>query len=356
MFTTIDRYIGKTVLQMIFLCLTVLMILTALITFIDKSRYLGTGDIDFAFLMWYVVLLMPNMLVMMFPVSVLLGTVIGLGMMAKSSELVIVQNMGKSRIDIVHSAGKMVIPLVLLVCGMSQTVIPEAEQYAQNTFNSARSEGRLSRTGWGTWIREGDSFVFITRVMSDGSIHQLSRYDFEGTKLTRYSTAKTGIYNAAEGTWDIFDVKVFNYEDKRVLKQHDTMQKWALYINPERLEVFNLRQGELNVIELYDYIKYLDDNHIDSSRYRISMYMLFLMPVIVIVMMLLGASAVFGPLRSVALSARALLGMALGFSYYIANQVLPTFIVSIGIPPIIGVLLPSIFFIGLAFYLLNRKV
>lgn len=294
MFTTIDRYIGKTVLQMIFLCLTVLMLLTALITFIDKSRYIGTGDIDFVFLMWYVVLLMPNMLVMMFPVSVLLGTVIGLGMLAKSSELVIVQNMGKSRIDIVHSAGKMVIPLVLLVCGMSQTVIPEAEQYAQNTFNSARSEGRLSRTGWGTWIREGDSFVFITRVMSDGSIHQLSRYDFEGTKLTRYSTAKTGIYNASEGTWDIFDVKVFNYEDKRVLKQHDTMQKWALYINPERLEVFNLRQGELNVIELYDYIKYLDDNHIDSSRYRISMYMLFLMPVIVIVMMPLGASAVFG--------------------------------------------------------------
>ena len=117
MFTTIDRYIGKTVLQMIFLCLTVLMLLTALITFIDKSRYIGTGDIDFVFLMWYVVLLMPNMLVMMFPVSVLLGTVIGLGMLAKSSELVIVQNMGKSRIDIVHSAGKMVIPLVLLVCG-----------------------------------------------------------------------------------------------------------------------------------------------------------------------------------------------------------------------------------------------
>lgn len=356
MFTTIDRYIGKTVLQMIFLCLLVLILMTALITFIDKSRHIGTGDIDFAFLLWYVVLLMPNMVVLMFPVAVLLGTVLGLGIMAKNSELVIVQSMGKSKTGIILSAAKVVIPLVLVLSFLSQTVIPQAEQYAQNTFNTARSEGRLSRTGWGTWIREGDSFVFITRVMSDGTIHEITRYNFDGTKLTSYATARSGIYNVKQSSWDIFDVNVYEYQYRKIIRYKEPMQKWDLYINPERLEVFNLRQGELNILELYDYIQYLEENHIDSSRYRITMYMLFLMPVMIIVMMLLGASAVFGPLRSVPLAARALLGLALGFAYYIMNQVLPMFIVSLGIPPLLGVATPSILFALLAVFLLNRKV
>ncbi len=356
MFTTIDRYIGKTVLQMIFVCLLVLVLLTALITFIDKSRHLGSGDIDFTFLLWYVFLLMPNMTVLMFPVAALLGTVLGLGLMAKNSELVIVQSIGKSKTGIILSAAKMVIPLVLVLSFMSQTVIPQAEQYAQNTFNTARSEGRLSRTGWGTWLREGDSFVFITRVMSDGTIHEISRYNFDGTKLTSYATARTGIYNEDKASWDIFDVNIYEYKDKSIHRYKEPMQKWDLYINPERLEVFNLRQGELNVLELYDYIQYLEENHIDSSRYRITMYMLFLMPIMIIVMMLLGASAVFGPLRSVPLAARALLGLALGFAYYIMNQILPAFIVAVGIPPFIGVVTPSIVFALLAIFLLNRKV
>ena len=49
----LDRYVGKSVLIMIVVVVIFLTILTAIITFIDQTRYLGRGSIDFIFLLKY---------------------------------------------------------------------------------------------------------------------------------------------------------------------------------------------------------------------------------------------------------------------------------------------------------------
>ena len=73
-------------------------------------------------------------------------------------------------------------------------------------------------------------------------------------------------------------------------------------------------------------------------------------------MLLLGASTVFGSLRSVPMSARVLFGLVLGFLFYITNEILPNFTYLVGLPPILGVAIPTLFFLLLSLLLLNRKV
>ena len=79
-------------------------------------------------------------------------------------------------------------------------------------------------------------------------------------------------------------------------------------------------------------------------------------PVIMIVMLFLALSTVFGPLRSMNMGARILAGITLGFGYYVLNQIVAPLSLVYGMPPLLGASLASIVFGMLAVYLLRRKV
>lgn len=353
MFGIVDRYVGRTVLSIIIISLIVLSLITLLISFIDMTRHLGKGDVGFMFLLWYVILGLPSKLTYLFPISVLLGGVVGLGLMSKNSELVILQSCGMSKSRIILSSFKLVLPVIILMSLASQTVFPQLKQYADNQFNFYSSEGRVSRTSWGIWVREGNSFISIRRVMSDSSIHEISRYDFADMQLTRISNAQMGLYK--DGKWEMHNVQHFIYHEYAIEKQKVELEQWDLYLNPERIEIFNLSNSELSVPALIDYIDYLENNNIDSSRYKTTLYKLLLSPLAMIVMLLLGASTVFGSQRSVNMSVRVLIGLCFGFAFYICNEVMPNFTVVAGLPPLIGVILPILLFSGLSIVLLQRR-
>ena len=355
-FGVLDRYIGSTVLVITMIAAGGLTVISDIITFIDQSRHLGDGDIDFMFLLWYVALLTPGLFVQLFPVAVLLGCVIGLGILSKNSELVVMQSSGLSKLQLILSACKMVVPVVLLVAVMGQTLVPLLQQYAQSEYSFASSGGRVSRISWGLWLRDGSHFINIGHINTDQTIHNINRYTFAGTTLLKTDQANIGIYNQESHMWDMFDVKTTRFGEHQITKERVPLQQWNLYLNPERMEVFNLYNRDFTISELIDYINYLESNNIDANRYKTNLYKKFVMPFAMVVMLLLGASTVFGSLRSVPMATRVLIGLAVGFAFYLLNEVLPNFTYIIGLPPIIGVFIPSVVFTLLAVLVLNRKV
>ena len=74
-----------------------------------------------------------------------------------------------------------------------------------------------------------------------------------------------------------------------------------------------------------------------------------------IVMLLLALSTVFGPLRSINMGTRILAGIALGFGYYVLNQIVAPFSLVYGIYPIFGASFATVIFSFLAVYLLRRN-
>ena len=186
-FGILDRYIGKNVFFTILLVTFCLTLLTTLITFVDQMRYIGRGSVDFLFLVSHVALEVPGIVVLFFPVAVLLGGVIALGNLARTSELIVMQSIGISRTGIVLSALKTVIPLILVIVCLGEFVVPRVEQYAENRLNFASSNGNLSVTNDGLWLREGHSFIGIRYTMSDGSLLDIVRYEVEGKNLKAFS-------------------------------------------------------------------------------------------------------------------------------------------------------------------------
>lgn len=134
------------------------------------------------------------------------------------------------------------------------------------------------------------------------------------------------------------------------------IEKWQLNLNPERVDVINNIDKSLTLQGLIDYIGYLEENNQQSSAFRLQLYEKLMQPVIMIVMLFLALSTVFGPLRSMNMGARILAGITLGFGYYVLNQIVAPLSLVYGMPPLLGASLASIVFGMLAVYLLRRKV
>lgn len=72
-------------------------------------------------------------------------------------------------------------------------------------------------------------------------------------------------------------------------------------------------------------------------------------------MLLVALSFIFGPLRSVTMGARMLLGVITGFVFHMTNQVFGPIAQVFHLPPVLGALLPSLLFAAAAIYVMQRQ-
>ncbi len=353
MYGILDRYIGKNIFVSVVLIAISLTIFTSIITIIDKMRYIGRGDVDFLFVCEYVAYYIPGIFVTFFPVAVLIGGVVGLGFMARNSEITVMQSVGLSRLNIAISSLKSLIPVILVVLAVSEFAVAPLERLAENRLGYLSTGGNVAVMSRGVWLKEGDSIIGITRTLSDGSLTGISRYDLDGNQLIRQIRASYGVYDGS--SWIMHDVVTREIGHDSIKVTHDATQKWKLNLNSERVEVIgNINQNQ-TVSGLVDYISYLEENHLDASRFRLELYQKLLSPLSMVVMLMLALSTVFGPLRSINMGARILAGIALGFGYYVLNQIVAPFSLVYGIYPIVGASFGTIVFGLLALLLLRRR-
>lgn len=355
MFGILDRYVGRTVLSAILICTFSLVGLSSIIKFIDQLGNVGDGDFTALHALYRVILLMPGEIVLFFPMAALLGGVIGLGQMASSSELVILQAAGLSRSSIVLSALKTVVPAMLLVMLLGEYVVPYGEQKSKDIKTAAISGGKIAASSSGIWIKESGDFISIGSAFRDGSLHDINmfRFDKNGvlTQIVHAETAK-----AAPKGWLFAETSISDLSNKQILnttKQPSFL--WKTNLTPDKISVVSVSPDELSAQGLYRYIQYMKSNGQTVSDYELELWRKAFAPLTVIAMLLLAASTIFGPLRSVSMGARLISGVLIGFAFYVFNQIFGPMSLVYHFPPLIAAIIPSLLFMGAALYLLNRK-
>lgn len=355
MFSILDRYIGRTVLMSILLCELVLVGLSAIIRYVEQLRSVGEGSYTLLAAFYYVLLSMPKEIVLFFPIAALLGGLIGLGQLASSSELVVMQASGSSRFNIVTSALKTALPLMLLIMLVGEYVAPVAKLAADDLRTQSRSNGQVVLSVHGVWAKDAEAYINIGQARRDGTLSNVTLYYFdEDMKLSRITQAAQAEYG--DDQWQLLNVThtLFNH-GVAITTEREPALAWRSSLTPEKLGVVSIDPDELSMRGLWEYRAYLEENGQDGSRYALEFWRKALQPVMVVAMMLLASSFVFGALRSVTMGARLLMGILFGFGFYVANEVFGPISLVYAVPPAIGALGPSLLFIGVALFLLNRR-
>ncbi|NRA53880.1 MAG: LPS export ABC transporter permease LptG [Gammaproteobacteria bacterium] len=350
----LDGYIARTIAGTTAFCLLVLVGLSSMIKFIEQLKSVGQGDYSIFDAAIYVSLMLPRDIEVFFPMAALLGALIGLGAMAQSSELVVMQAAGISRLQIIFSVMKTAIPLMLMVMALGEWGAPWTEQKARNMKTQQVSGGSLLKGSSGLWAKDGARFVHVNKVIETGLLHGITLYEFnENSELSEITKAKVARYQT--DSWRLEGVEQTQLSDKKTVVRQLEYLNWQSTLTPDKLGVVTVKPESLSITGLFDYLDYLEANKQETSRYDLALWRKVMQPLSVAVMMLLALSFVFGPLRSVSMGARLVMGIITGFSFHLTNQAFGPISLVYNLPAILGAVLPSLVFIGLAGYFLNKR-
>ena len=350
----LDVYIGRIIASATFLTLAVFVSVSGIIKFVEQMRLVGRGNYDLSHAALFVLYAVPRDIEVFFPMSALIGGLIGIGMLASNSELVVMQAAGLSRLDIIKSVMKTAILLIIVSMAVGEWLAPSGEARAREIRAQAISGGSLISAKNGVWAKDGDYFVNIGEVLEQGQLKKVQIYRFnDDLKLDSWLSAETAVYQ--DKAWLLSGVINTQLNEREITTDKAEHQVWQSSLTPKKLGVVTVTPESLSVRGLLDYLDYLKANEQDSSRYQLAFWRKLMQPITVAVMLLVALSFIFGPLRSVSMGARIMMGVVTGILFFVSNEVLGSLSLVYQFPPIIGAISPSLLFISVAWYFMNKK-
>ncbi len=350
----LDRYIGQVVTQSVLGVVLVLVVLLAMVGFADEMDKIGQANYTVGVAAIYTLLYLPMQIYQLFPLSVLLGTMMGLGLLASHGELVVVRTSGISIVRIIGSVVKaMSLPIVLVII-IGEVVAPPAYQYAVHARVKAMAAKISLNTDYGLWARDGSMFIHVRRVENDGRLIGIQVYNFDKSmqKMDFVLSAESGVFDGQK--WLLSKVRKGLIEKDRVVLKAFPELKWQTLLDPDLITIVSVKPDELSSFKLWNYIQYLKDNDLEYAQYELAFYNRLLMPLSIIAMVLIAVPFVFVSPRHSSIGQKVVTGFLIGIVFYIANRLIGQMGLVYNFPPILAAVLPTLLVIMAAGLLLRR--
>lgn len=349
----LDRYIAKSVGYSTLLVLGVLLTLFAFFAFMEEAGKIGTGQYGTAQAFEYVLLTVPRLAYQLFPICALLGATIGLGMLASNSELVAMRSAGISLMQIIASVMKVGLLFVVLTVVIGEGVAPAAERYAQTIRSVAMSNKLTLRGREGLWARDGNRFVNVRNILPGERLGQIFIFERdEQHRLVKMVQAKSAVYRNEQ--WLLQGMVSSQISEQGVTATQVEEAPWQTNLSPDLLNVVTVKPNTLSIFGLYEYVKYLKENGLDAAIYEQALWGKIVAPLITAVMVFLSIPFVFGPLRTVGVGHRILVGTLAGIGFYIVNQMFTYMGIVFSFNPLLSALMPALLAFLAGYYMLRR--
>ena len=230
----------------------------------------------------------------LFPMTSLVGVLLGLGLLASHSELIVTRASGISIMRITLIVFQWGLLLAILMGLMGYNIVPKTEYWADAYKVRARSDGQAVLTVRGTWVRDDNHFIHIAQIQGDAKMNGITDYEFdEDLTLKSVTYIKKAIYTGEQ--WQLYEINRSFITPTQFLTQHQDQQIRAHLVDPHILNVALSDPDDLSMRGLYQYADYLQDNGLDNKPYLLNFWKKALQPLAIIVMMLLSVPFIFGP-------------------------------------------------------------
>ncbi len=313
----------------------------------ESSKILAVPGNGEAELWYYVSLRLPLLASRFLPFSVLLGTLIAFTSLNQHSEVVAMKAAGLS-------AHQILAPMIIASMGVAivsfafnETVVVRASR-AVSAWSNADYRPVPPDSGLVTnvWLRNGDDLVHVDRVGANNANIQLGGvtiYEREAGALVRTLNALRADRNAAGGGWLLHQVRL--YDATANVVRHYPLMEALSGVEPSRFTLAKVVPAERDFVSLRQAIDELEAAGRPADEAKTGWWHKLSGPLSTILMPLLAAIAAFGLARSGQVLLRATIGMALGFTYFVADN----FSLALGnvgaYPPVLAAWAPFILFL-----------
>ncbi len=351
----LERYIGRSVAMSIVAVTLVISSLFLLIGIAGEFDRIGSSNYTFFMAVKYTLFLLPDRIYEFFPLAALLGSILGLGALANSSELVVIRTAGVSIFQIVAAIMKTALAFMLMVFILGEVIAPPALQYAKLQQVKALSRDISLNTQYGLWARDSNTYIHVQRANNEGKLFDVHLYRLnEQYQLKQILHAKTADYDGKN--WQLSDIKQTDISLKKVNVSHIASMQWETLLDPDLVSIVTFKPNKLPIWKLSSYINYLKDNGLEAAQYELAFWSKITMPFTIAAMVLLAVPYVFGSLRRTSMGQQILIGFLAGLVFFIANRLIGQMSIVYNFHPALGASIPTLLvFVG-TFFMFRRRM
>ncbi|MBA2648835.1 MAG: LPS export ABC transporter permease LptG [Legionella sp.] len=349
----LDRYIAKNVLNAIGLITLMLTGLQIFILFVNQLGDLGRLDFGIRQAALFVLLGLPYQVYLFFPMASLLGCLVGLGVLANNSELIVMRAAGMSIGQIAGSVLKASLIVILLVTVLGETLVPFLTHYAKDYKVSALTGGQSMRTSQGIWLHYQHDFILIGTILPNMVLQDVYQFRFDDNQQLKLAKHIQEI-KTVNGQWIAYGIKETEFAPDSTKVSQLSSAPWDVAVRPNILKISSIEPGSMTLHQLNQYLREQKRTQQNAHMYQLSFLQRIAQPFTTMVMMLLSIPFIFGPLRSSTMGSKLLVGAAVGFGFYIVNSFLGPISLVYQWPPAIAAFAPTIVFALLGLYLMRR--
>lgn len=339
-------------------CLPVLLALGGLFTFLTMSEELddvGKGVYSTVDAIRVTALSAPAQLAELLPIVLLLGAILGLGDLARHSEITALRAAGYSLWQLARPVLLVTLAAIVMVLWARFAVIPDfelrAQQYRAQTDAVAFSS---DQEGPGFWMRGDDQILHVDglldeRVLQQPEIHVL---DAQG-RVAQVIRAESGDI-IGRRRWLLRDVTVVDLQSRPPTNEtHETLE-WRSPVTESQTSSLAVPIEAMSPLALYRAIQALKGQGLDSHRHRTLFWQQISQPLGMLVMSVLALPFVLGTQRINALAAGALAGGGIGIVFYLGERVLVHLSGLLSLNPMLTAVTPEVLFLLLALAWIRR--
>jgi len=315
---TLVRYLRREVLRVVLLALVTFVALSLIGDFFDRvDTYLKHGA-SLSVILRSFVFRAPMVVVQVFPMAMLAGTLVALGLMARHREIVALRACG-------ISAWQLLLPLLavaaivsVLTLAWSEVVVPYSARRWHEIWTLEVKQSRKGRvfTGREIWYRGGAGFYNIGRANPGRqALFGLTIYQLDdGFRPTRLIVTPKATWDGDH--WTLHDAETHELTPEGVRIVPGAPPGFEL---PETLDDFTVAELEPEAFGyqmLRRQIEGLRAKGVDTSESWVDLYLKLALPAASFIMMLVAVPLAIRGASQKSVPAAVAMGFAVGFTYF----------------------------------------
>jgi lipopolysaccharide export system permease protein len=348
MITRIDRYLARAILAYTGMVLAVLVTLTSLFTFISQQDDIGVGSYDVRDAFVFTLLSMPQQIFELLPIAALIGGILGLGGLARDSELTVMRAAGVSPLRLGASAAMAGVVVLAVMWTIGEYAAPPADQYARqlkvfSKFSEFNAAGSRS-----SWSKDGPLMVNIRQQTAGNMFGGLFVFELGPDRDVRRIVRADRATDLGGNRWRLDNYAETRFLPGRAEAERDAAREVEANLNRDFVGLAVVSPDALPVRGLREYVDHLRRNGLESRAYEVALWARIARTASSVLVCVLAVPFALGPLRSSGAGARTVAGILLGVLYFLVNRTLENSAQVYDLDPLLAAWAPTLLLAAIA--------
>ncbi len=352
--STLTRYLSREFAQNFFLCLGTFGTIYLIVEFFERINAFLYNRAPLAMMASYFLNKIPWIVSEVAPAAILLATIVTLGTMSRHNEIMAMKSGGISLWRIVSPILGVAIVIYLALLGLNEWVTPAANQKARGV-----RELIIHKKSPVATFKQSQIWIHSHQAIYNIKLYHLEQDLLEGITVFRFGSAfqlteridaRSARWQDGRWTFSEASVTTFSPDGFPIRKFHKEFVI-SLPEMPADFRIADKPPEEMNFSELWEYVRKIERDGYNSSKYRTAMHRCLSYPFIGVILAFLGIPIALRKERGAGIAVGIGLCLIISFVFLVVNS----FSISYGqagtLPPFLAAWLGNIIFALVGVYL-----